>query len=235
MTFRQRVRLLFLCYLSSPRAARPIYRAMRKLRCQRILELGVGDGRRTLRLLEVAHLVQPGCQLRYTGADPFEDRSSPSLELHAGPSQRPRRQTAGDGLSLKQTYLMVRACGVPARLLPGHPPDTLAQACKLIHDIELVVIAQPYVPASGSAAWNYLARILSPRAQVWVELPRDQQAEQLTQVSHDPNSPAATADRSHTDAGRAPVTHFVQLTAAQISQLASQSHDSRSPARRQAA
>jgi hypothetical protein len=50
------LRLLNLRYFSKPIADRPIYRAICRHRVQKIVELGIGDGRRALRMIQAAQL-----------------------------------------------------------------------------------------------------------------------------------------------------------------------------------
>src|SRR5258708_7619970 len=94
-------RLAYLTYFSQPASDRIIYRLIRKHRVRRILELGIGTGRRTIRMLEAVDrgtAIGSSCstgQVSYTGIDLFE------MRLPAHPS----------GLSLKLAHRQLRATG----------------------------------------------------------------------------------------------------------------------------
>ena len=75
MSIINQLRLLYLCYFSKPIADRPVYRAIRRHRARKIVELGVGDGRRAMRLIEVARRASPSTDILYVGMDLFEGRS----------------------------------------------------------------------------------------------------------------------------------------------------------------
>jgi hypothetical protein len=68
------VKFLYLAYLSNPASERVLYRAIRSRQPSSIVELGVGDGRRAVRLISVARRYRLGGRVAYTAIDPFESR-----------------------------------------------------------------------------------------------------------------------------------------------------------------
>jgi hypothetical protein len=118
----------------------------------RILELGVGLGIRAERLIRLVAGYRPGVPIRYTGLDPFEGR------------QR------GPGLTLKEVFCRLRACGAKVQLFPGEPTDTLSRLANHLgpHDI-VVISAGRGTAALPPAAWYYLPRVIRPRAMVFLE------------------------------------------------------------------
>ena len=113
---------------------RALYRAIQRHRWQRILEIGVGSGRRALRMLDVA-------------SQPPPERGS-VLRRH-----RPVRSATGGrpGLSLKEAHCQFKARQFKAQLLPGDPYAALARAANALRNIDLVVISADQNAASLAA------------------------------------------------------------------------------------
>jgi len=111
------LRLLYLCYFSKPIEDRPVYRAIRRHHARKIVEVGVGDGHRAVRMIEVAHWASPSFDIHYVGMDPFEARTEPN----------------GRGLSLKAAHQLLSgkrgrrssSAGIRVQLVPGNPSDGL--------------------------------------------------------------------------------------------------------------
>jgi predicted O-methyltransferase YrrM len=134
---------LLLAYFSRPAGDRVIYRAIRRRRPCRILEIGMGSGRRTRRMLEMALRHQPADQLRYTGIDLFETRPAGS-----------------PALSLKEAHRLVKIAPIRAQLVPGDPYSALARTANSLQGLDLVVISADQDPASLTRAWFYFPRML---------------------------------------------------------------------------
>jgi hypothetical protein len=140
----------YLSYLSQPAAERILYRLVRKYHARKILEIGIGTGRRTLRMFEAASHATAEGSLSYTGIDMFEMRS-------AG---------AGPGLSLKLAHRQLRADRVKVRLVPGLVYEALARTANEIGPCDLIVISAGQERDSLSKAWFYFPRMLHATTQV---------------------------------------------------------------------
>jgi predicted O-methyltransferase YrrM len=149
----RRIAYLYLAYFSKPVSDRALYRAIYRNRWQRILEIGVGSGRRALRMLDVASRHHPNEELFYVGIDEFEAR----------PADRP-------GLSLKEAHRQFKARQFKAQLLPGDPYSTLMRAANALRNIDLVVVSAEQNAASLAQAWFYLPRVLHATSVVFQEL-----------------------------------------------------------------
>ena len=103
MPITSRLRLLYLCYFSKPAFDRPIYRAIRRYHARKIVEVGVGDGHRAVRMIETAHRASPWLDVHYVGMDPFEARTEPN----------------GRGLSLKAAHQLLSGKRDAALVPPG--------------------------------------------------------------------------------------------------------------------
>ncbi len=146
------MRLLYLCHFSHPGSERPLYRAIRRTGPRRIVEIGLGDCRRAIRLIRAARLVHPAEPICYTGIDLFEAGSDPSLHT----------------VSLRQAYQLLRATGAAVRLVPGPCGAALARVANTLLGTDLLIIAHRADEPALRSAWFYVPRMLHERSQVLV-------------------------------------------------------------------
>jgi hypothetical protein len=147
-----RLRLLYLSHLSQPAIDRPIYRAIRQKPVQKIVELGIGDCQRTLRMLEIAGIHRPLAEICYAGIDLFETRKPGDVS----------------GLTLKRAFQLLRATGARIRLIPGDPFTALSRAANLLEATDLLVISADQDPDSLSKAWYFVPRMLHAQSRVFL-------------------------------------------------------------------
>lgn len=147
-----RVRLFYLLHLSQPAVDRPVYRTLKDRPVRSILEMGIGDGQRALRILELASQHCPASEIRYTGVDLFE--ANPSGEAH---------------LSLKEAHRLLKATGAKIQLLPGDPFMALSRAANSLTGIDLVLISAGQDEDALARSWFYLPRMLHDRSQVFFQ------------------------------------------------------------------
>ena len=153
MSIFRRLRLLHLCYLSRPSADRRLYRAIRRHRPRKIVELGVGDARRALRMIEIA---QQSClpqDIHYVGMDLFEGRDG----------------SGGRSISLKAAHQLLRATGVRVQLVPGNPPDALIRLANSLGKVDLLIVPAELQSAEHARTWFFVPRFLHERSLVFVE------------------------------------------------------------------
>jgi len=148
----RRLKYLYLAYFSKPAGDRSVYRTIGKLRAQKILEIGVGQGQRALRMMQVAGMFSPIEQIRYTGIDLFEGR----------PENSP-------GLSLKQAHCQFKATGARIQVVPGDPYSALARTANSLQELDLVLIAADQDAQSLERAWFYMPRMLAAHTVVLQE------------------------------------------------------------------
>jgi hypothetical protein len=144
------LRSLYLLYFSRPASDRVLWKAVKSRPVRSIVEIGVGLGGRTERLLEIAAWRAEGGSLKYAGIDLFECRP---------PGQAP--------LALKQAYHDLRATGHTIRLLPGDPYTALARSANALTGTDLVIISGEQDPESLERAWRYLPRMLHEQSLVF--------------------------------------------------------------------
>src|SRR3972149_208521 len=107
-----RWKMFYLSYLSKPSSDRQIYRAIFYIKPRRILELGIAQGRRALRMIDAAARFNDPSDIQYTGMDRFEDRA----------------EADGPGLSLIAAHRILKPSGARVKLIPGDPLRSLARA-----------------------------------------------------------------------------------------------------------
>ena len=124
MSILSQLRLTYISYFSKPQSNHPVYQAIRRHRMRKIVELGVGNGRRALRMIEVAKLASPRQDICYVGMDLFEGRT----------------ESDGPGLSLKAAYQFLRGVGARVQLVPGNPAESLAHAANSLGKVDLLIV-----------------------------------------------------------------------------------------------
>lgn len=133
---------LHLAYLSQPAGERTIYQTVRKLRPTRIVELGVGTGERTERMLRLA-VEMVDCNLQYTGVDLFEGRSDKE-----------------SGMSLKDAHRRFSTARVKTRLAPGDVLSVVTRMANALTDTDLLLVSADHESQLMEAAWYYVPRML---------------------------------------------------------------------------
>lgn len=152
MSIASGLRYFYLAWFSHPKSERTIYRQIKRQRTSSILELGMGDCQRSIRMLQVA---SQGQAVRYTAIDQFEMRP----EQHGAP------------LSLKEAHRRVRQTNAQSRLLPGDAYTVLSRLANGLGTFDLVVISAHQNDDALARAWFYVPRILHERSVVLVESP----------------------------------------------------------------
>jgi hypothetical protein len=153
-----RLKYLFLAFLSKPTHERRLYRLIRRRRPTRIVELGLGNGRRAVRMIGVAQgslaagRSTPG-QISYAAIDLFEAR----------PADQPA------SLPLKEAYRLLKPTGARVRLTPGDPLSALSRTANELTGTDLLLIASDVDAASLAKAWFYVPRMLHAGSLVLIE------------------------------------------------------------------
>jgi hypothetical protein len=143
----------YFSYLSTPTGNRPIYREICRRRVRKILELGVGDGQRSVRMIKLAGLFHPPPEVEFNGMDLFESRTAAD----------------GPGMSLKMAHRILGGTGSQIQLIPGDPYTGLARSANSLGKLDLVVVSARLHPRSLVRAWFYVPRLLHDRTLVFQE------------------------------------------------------------------
>lgn len=149
-----RWKTFYLSYLSKPSSDRVIYRAILHQKARRILELGIADGRRALRMIDAAARFTPRSDIQYIGMDNFEDRS----------------QNDGRGsLSLIAAHRVLTRSRAKIKLIPGDPLKSLARAANDLGQVDLLVIAPQAETDRLNRVWYFVPRLLHAHTQIFME------------------------------------------------------------------
>jgi hypothetical protein len=168
MTQIGKLQYCLLAYFSRPAADRAIYRAIRKRPVRNIIEFGVGNARRTERMITLAASARPHQPIEYTGIDLFEAR----------PADEPQ-------IPLKRAFMLLRKLNAQVKLSPGDPFTALARIAHSIADADLVVVAADQDASAMRRAWSYVPRIIHDETLVFVEQPsRTGRSSRFVQLDH---------------------------------------------------
>jgi len=146
------IRSTWLLYFSQPAPDRFLYKAVKGKSIKSVVEIGIGSGLRTQRMLEVLAWNASNLPLKYTGIDLFE--------------ARPKTQP---GLALKQAFHDLRRPGVQVKLVPGDPYDALVRAANGLAGTDLIIISADQDGESLQRAWTYMPRMLQAGSLVFQE------------------------------------------------------------------
>jgi len=152
LTLIDRLRLVYFCWLSKPSSNRLIYRAICQHNVRKIVELGMGDGSRALRMIETVQRQAPGTEIHYVGMDPFEGQTS----------------SGGSGLCLKEAYQVLRTTGAKVQLVPGNPAEGIVRMANSLGKVDLLILPAEFEGAN-CRAWNFVPRMLHEDSLVFVE------------------------------------------------------------------
>ncbi|MFN0020568.1 MAG: hypothetical protein ACKVP0_20100 [Pirellulaceae bacterium] len=146
------IRSTWLLYFSQPAPDRFLYKAVKGKSIKSVVEIGIGCGVRTQRMLEVLSWNAANLPLKYTGIDLFEARSK-----------------AQPGLALKQAFHDLRRPGVQVKLVPGDPYDALVRAANGLTGTDLLIISADQDGESLQRAWTYMPRMLHAGSLIFQE------------------------------------------------------------------
>jgi hypothetical protein len=142
----------YLAHLSQPAADRVIYRTLREQPARRILEIGIGEGVRTQRLIEMSAAQAAGGEICYAGIDLFEDR----------PAESP-------GLTFKTAFKTLRSLPARVQLIPGDPWTALDRVANSLHGLDLIVISADQPAEALERSWIYFPRMMHAQTLVFRE------------------------------------------------------------------
>jgi hypothetical protein len=148
----RRLKNLCISYFTQPAADRPIAKLIHSQRARKILQIGVGDGARALRLIQTAQREHPGERISFAGIDLFEARPAAERKL-----------------SLKEVHRKLSVTDAKIMLVPGDPYGALERVANALLGTELVLISADQRGESLDRAWFYVPRLLASDATVLVE------------------------------------------------------------------
>jgi hypothetical protein len=148
-----RWKIFQLSYLSNPPSDRLIYKTIVQKKSRCILELGIADGKRALRLIDAAARWTERSDIQYIGMDSFEDRS----------------ESDGPGLPLITAHRLLTRSGARIKLIPGDPLRSLARAANELGKVDILIISPQTETDRLNRIWYFVPRLLHPQTQIFVE------------------------------------------------------------------
>lgn len=120
------------------------YQTIQKHKFTSILEIGLEDGVRSERMIQVALRAAGIRPVHYIGIDLFEANTTPDIEP----------------LSLKEAHTQLGSLGARVKLVPGDAFSALARTANQLKEIDLVVIGYDQDPEMIERSWIYMPRFL---------------------------------------------------------------------------
>ena len=145
------LKYLYLTYFAKPVVDRDLVRTIYRQKPRHLVQIGLGDGSRMRRALEIALWHHSAGSVRFVGIDQFESRA------------------VGNGMSLKQAHAELKSIGTKVQLVPGDPYSALSRVANSLPGNDLVLIAKDQDAESLKRAWYFLPRILHPGSIVLIE------------------------------------------------------------------
>ena len=142
-----------------------VYKEIRHIHARKLVELGLGNGQRALRMIEVARKASPDEQIRYVGLDRFELRAAAD----------------SPGLSLIEAHQLLRGRGAKVQLVPGNPAEGLVRVANSLGKIDLLIVPAELDAEPFARMWFFVPRMLHERTLVFVE-GRDENGERLIKL-----------------------------------------------------
>jgi hypothetical protein len=124
------------------------YRLIQKHKIASLMEIGMEDGVRSERMVQVAIRHAGPRVVSYVGIDLFE--------AHPDPGDEP--------LTLKAAHQQLSALGARVKLVPGDAFSALTRTANSLKDVEMVVIGWDNRPEVLAKCWHLMPRFLSERA-----------------------------------------------------------------------
>ncbi|MEM9943549.1 MAG: hypothetical protein AAF939_18445 [Planctomycetota bacterium] len=141
---------LGLTWLGKPACNRSIYKAIQKYRCRSIVEVGLGSGERALSMIRVARKFAVTSNIRYTGIDMFDARTT-------------------DPLPLIEMHRNLQIEGVKSQLVPGTAGPGIARIANSHVRTDLVILSSGTEDHELAGCWFYLPRMLHSTSLVMLQ------------------------------------------------------------------
>jgi hypothetical protein len=148
-----RWKTFYLTHLAKPASDRLVYRAILHEKISRIVELGIGDGQRALRMIDAAARNADHQDIQYIGLDPFEGQPAANSL----------------GLPLIDAYRLLKKSGAKIKLVPGDPCEGLMRSANSLANIDLLLISALPDAERFAPMWYFVPRMLHAHSLVLME------------------------------------------------------------------
>ncbi len=152
LNWLSRLKSFHLRYLSKPKSDRILFRLVHRHACRSVVEVGLTDLTRTVKLLQGATWSRSERPVRYTGIDSFDAREE---------NQPP--------LTLKEAHRRLSAGSWKARLAPGPGRFVLRRLANELAETDLLLFSSHERLEEDDDTWYYIPRMLHESSIVLVE------------------------------------------------------------------
>jgi len=136
------LRFFHMCWLAKPAADRAVYKIIKRHQVKSIVEIGVGNGSRCEKMIQVAQNFSQG-EVRYTGIDLFESR----------PEDQP-------AVSLLEMHKRLNKTGAKVKLIPGDAESSTAKVANSLANTDLFLLNMDDKLDSLNRFWFFLPRMV---------------------------------------------------------------------------
>ncbi len=166
MSFTARLKSFYLCFLSSPKSDRVLFKAIRKAQASSIVEIGMGSILRSQLLIEQAQHANPDAKINFTAIDLFDSR----------PFDLPQ-------LKLIETHRTLCKTGATIKLVPGEENSALPRVANGLANTDLLLISTCSDLKNQTQLWFYLPRMLNKKSQVFRQIINERGHKQWRKMS----------------------------------------------------
>ena len=143
---------LGLTMFSKPVENRLIYKMIKQQQLQSFVEVGLGDGSRFEKMIQVAHTYSQSESLRYTGVDLFDARETPAQPL-----------------KLIEMHKRMKALPAKTQLVPGELGPAIQRIANSHLRTDLVIISAGFEPADFERALRFIPRMMHSSSTLLVQ------------------------------------------------------------------
>lgn len=145
------LRFFHLCWLAKPKADRVVYKTIKNQNVTSIVEIGLADGQRCEKMIQVAQKFSEGQPVQYTGIDLFDSREA--------------SETA---VSLLDMHKRLNKTGAKVKLIPGDAESATARVANSLAGTDLIVLTTDKSLDELDRFWFFLPRMVHENSQLLV-------------------------------------------------------------------
>lgn len=137
--------------MAKPVEDRLIYKKIKKQSVKSIVEIGMGDGNRSEKMIQVCQKFSSDQQVRYTGIDLFESRPESETQI-----------------SLLAMHKRLNKTGAKVKLIPGDPESATARVANSLAGTDMILLTCDQQLDELDRFWFYLPRMVHDQSTLLV-------------------------------------------------------------------
>jgi hypothetical protein len=141
---------LYLKHLAKPATERPLFCAIANGSVRQIVEIGIGDCSRALRLIRLSMQCH-GQAMTYCGIDQFEAAKGKAA------------------IKYKDAHCKLNVANCKVKLVPGEPSIAIASCANSFTNSDLIIVSNQFEANALASMWMYIPRMLSEHAHLYMQ------------------------------------------------------------------